>query len=502
MLAVLISLFLGGISFQAEEIPGLRVGPVKTLTGEPVLNFRQADLDGDGLIDLLFNDQAAFQRQGGFPPEARKPLPAFPEPPLLDVWDGLLYARSKDRLMTYRWAEQGWVVVLDQALSWPESSEIPGMDRIAPGIQPSARLQRFLYDLDGDNIPEIIAVNEEGIHLYRARLQDGRTEYAKAGCLRVFPPLELAHPPEARLWPQEERRIFFPARQSDCRFYFNVDSLSVITRQDTPDAQYVYRKKIYELTVNRAGEFEAGTPVEQVSHEIPSHLRPCRLNDNGNLDFAGGRRVMSETSAYPMVLFETWATLDGGQSFEIRRAPTIQQVQPHCSFLDFNGNGRMDMVIESACIYEGGARETIEALLTRRVIEHKIEVFPQTDQGFGKTPLFQARLTIGLQRPPFRDDPLFQRYQAAELIDLSGDFNGDGRRDLAAQIRDDRLAIYLSSPDASTAGRPDYLLTIPREARFGIADIDGDGRSDIVLHWPAAAGEDKTSVLFSRRATP
>lgn len=499
MVAVFLSLFLGGLTFQAEEIPGLRVGPVKTLTGEPTLNFRHTDFDGDGALDILFYNAVVFQRFGAFPPEERRSLPEFPESLILDVWEGQLYARLKDRLMVFGWAGAGWDILLNQALLWPASSEL---DRIAPGVRPAVRLQRFLHDIDGDHAPEIVVVNEEGIHLFRVQAQEGGKEYRAAGCLRVFPPLELVYPPEARLWPQEERRILFPARHADCRLYFDNDRLDLITWRDAPGAQVIYRHAVYPLTVNRAGAIEAETPEERLSLEIPGHLRPCRLNADDILDFAGGRRVMSETSVYPMVLYETWATLDGGKTFEVRRAPTLQQVQPHCSFLDFDGDGRLDMIIESACIFEGGARETIESLLTRRAIDHKIEVFLQTGDGFEKKPFFHARITLGLRQPPFRGDPLFQRYQAAELIDLTGDFNGDGRRDLAAQVRDDRLAIYLSSPQRTTAGRPDLLVPIPTETRFAIADIDGDGRSDIVLHWPLPEGEEKTRVLFSREAGP
>ena len=41
-------LLLGALTFVEQDVPGLRVGPVRPFTGQGAVNFRSCDLDGDG----------------------------------------------------------------------------------------------------------------------------------------------------------------------------------------------------------------------------------------------------------------------------------------------------------------------------------------------------------------------------------------------------------------------------------------------------------------------
>ena len=52
---------------------------------------------------------------------------------------------------------------------------------------------------------------------------------------------------------------------------------------------------------------------------------------------------------------------------------------------------------------------------------------------------------------------------------------------------------------------PDRTVAIPRDARFAVADIDGDGRSDIVVYGSEAlesSGVERALIHFSRTAGP
>jgi hypothetical protein len=233
---------------------------------------------------------------------------------------------------------------------------------------------------------------------------------------------------------------------------------------------------------------------------LPAHLHPCRLNDDDQIDYAGGLWKLSDSSAVPKAFYETWATLDGGATFHVRHAPSFQNARPRCMFVDFDGDGDLDMVTESAGLLEGGLREGLSRFLTRKALDHSVAVYPQAQGQFWKKPAFRATFRIRLEAPPIRNGPLFGRYQAGELFDLTGDFNGDGYRDALVQEGPGRLGVYLAR-GLDFPGRPDARPRIPASARFNVADVNGDGRSDIVLSWPSAAGQaagtERTRILFA-----
>ncbi|MCX5758458.1 MAG: VCBS repeat-containing protein, partial [Candidatus Hydrogenedentes bacterium] len=95
--------------------------------------------------------------------------------------------------------------------------------------------------------------------------------------------------------------------------------------------------------------------------------------------------------------------------------------------------------------------------------------------------------------------------------DLTGDFNGDRRHDLLVQDRIDRLAIYLSG-SSGFGTVADATIAVEPNARFAACDVDGDGRSDVVVFPTPGADRESTGrvgekkrmaqVWFSRETTP
>jgi len=498
------SMLLGALTFVGQDVPGLRVGPVRSLTGQGATNFRQCDLDADGAADLLLPGAVVFQRNGSFPAQARQALPDFGESPLVDVWAGALYFRLRGRLAIFHWAGTEWRCDLDQALSWPPQEEVFEGVRATPthGSAP-ARLQRFLYDLDGDNTPELVAVNAAGVYLYTRR--EGL--YGGAAPLPVFPALRLSSEPAQALWPAQSRHILFPARQMACRFFLDGEVLRVLTREEGAEglaawgAQSVrYVCTAYPLRGAAAWTVRQDAVARVCSEALPAHLQPCRLNGDGVIDYAGGQWEVSETSVLPVPIYATWATLDGGKTFYVQRAPSLQHARPHCSFVDFEGDGDLDMVAEATGLFDGGPRETLERFLTRSAVDHSIRIHVQGNGRFANTPSLTARLTIALAYPPCQQGPMFERYRAAELINVTGDFNGDGYRDLVVRDRADRLSIYLAAGFAYPSER-EAVVSIPAPGHFGVADVNADGQSDLVVRWrvgESGEGAELCRVYYAR----
>ena len=496
MMAALPFLFLGGLVFVEQDIPGIRVEEVRPLSGAVLTNFRVADLDHDGARDLLLPNEVWFQRDRRFTPDARAPMPGRDQRAFCDTWKGVIYLRFAGKFQIIQWENGQWSTVLDQEVSWP----MPGAqaDTEFPPESTGVRFERFLYDLDGDGTPEVIAAAEDGLYVYR-RNGNG---YGEAARLDVLPPLSLAHPARRQLWPPEAREIVTPGRDMSCRFFVGGSRVAVITREDCPDARVRYRTKRYALDPKNGFAVMPAETREEVTGPLPNYLQPCRLNADDVIDYAGGEWELSESTAMPVPVYETCASTDGGKTIQSVKTPSYT---PSCSFIDFDGDGRLDMVTEATGLFEHGVRETLDLLLTSREVAHEIHVHFQNAEGiFSRSPDVRARFTIQLDAPPAQDSDRFKRYQSMELFDITGDFNGDGRRDLVVEDRPNRLAVYLNR-NKTFPKQPDAIIPIENDASFGLADVDGDGRTDLVVRRQDASSDAlamRSRVYLSREDAP
>jgi len=474
-LLVAACLAAGAITFQPQNMPELRAGPVPSLATQPLLNCRQADMNGDGLGDLLFDTVLWLQQDGTFPPEQRRPFPKEVLGALMDVDAGRLYCIKEGRLTVLRWKDGNFVVELEQRLDWPADA-----NESKPG------LERFLNDIDGDHQPELVAVDEHAVTLFALR----ENRYVQAAKLTdVLPGLRYLQPPTQPIWPKSRRVLSFPARQMACDLDLDGSTLSVTYRDPAAGGQYLYQRETRMLCA-KDGEFQADAPVAFRSAPVPDHVRPCRLNGDETPDFAGCKRVEASGRAVPFSMVETWASLDGGKTFDVRRAPAPERFLPQTPFVDFDGDGLADMVTESTGLFEGGTREVVERFMTRASVGHTVRIYPQQHGGFAQSPCVEFHVEIDLESPPWRMAPMYSRYQSGVLVNVSGDFDGDGRRDIAVRDRADRVAVWLAHGPLFSS-TPDLVVPIEPASEYAVADLNGDGRSDIIETQPPSLAVEK-----------
>src|SRR5690606_11439258 len=101
-----------------------------------------------------------------------------------------------------------------------------------------------------------------------------------------------------------ERRVVFPERQMACRLLVSGATLSIITDLNVNSGETAYRSERFTVAPGDDGEFVVGTASTSESAALPSHLRPCRLNDDGQTDYAGTRWTLSQSAPLPMPLYE------------------------------------------------------------------------------------------------------------------------------------------------------------------------------------------------------
>jgi len=75
-------------------------------------------------------------------------------------------------------------------------------------------------------------------------------------------------------------------------------------------------------------------------------------------------------------------------------------------------------------------------------------------------------------------------------VNLSGDFDGDGRRDLLIRDRSDRISVYsFVSRQAGFEQDPGLLFEYNQPMDwFKVVDLNNDGMSDLVMKFKSAKG--------------
>jgi hypothetical protein len=490
MTAALPILLLGAVNFIAQDLPNLAV---EVVAGEPGFTYRLADLDGNGQQDLILPSGVYFQLNGAFSEQTKAPNPAT-DPAACDVWNGTLYLRLPDKLREVRWEGDAWSIKFEQEIKWPD----PGNQMMLSAHAPSAlRFERFLHDIDRDGTPEIVVPTERGLCIMRA----GIGGYCQStGELDVFPPLQLAHVEDRQLWPENARGIAFPARLMNCRYNLNGNEIAVITREDLAGSLVRYQTKRFFIDTASLAILPEQTRQE-VTEPVPAYVQFMRLNDDGVLDIGGGDWQVAQSSPMPIPIFETRASTDAGKTFTKVR---VAGFRPHQPFIDVNHDGRTDLVTEATGLFDGGLRESLNRFCTARQFTHQVDVHLQdASNQFSPSADVSGVFTIELDTAPMRGGVMFNRYQSGELIDLTGDFTGDGWNDALVQDRPDRLALYRGGPNGFDR-QPCGTLPLQGVQRFSVADYNGDGRADVAVHWyeaEEAEAQLKTRIYLTREGS-
>ncbi len=466
-------LCLGALTFLEQDLDLERL---HRMTLSVDWNYRRADFNGDGQADLLLPAEVRFQQNGGFPPESRAVPPGAQDHAQADVFGSVLYVRHPNRLSLHRWENGAWQTIQEQAIVWP-SPEPPGDDTQWDWNEYSARLAlaRFLADIDGDGVPEIALPGTDGLHIYHK----GAAEYAEVSRLDVFPPLRVPWFLSARMWPPEARALEYPRRTRSFRYALEGNRLMVVYPDSSSSPQKT-RFTVRYYSIDAAQDFAAvvDPAANEMSAELSGRPTPFRMNPEAPLDYVLIDESMSRASALPISLTDTMASTDGGQTFQSLRSKE-RAVSGPC--VDFNHDGRTDLATWSHDFFDAGLRESVNRVLSGTQLTEEVRIHYQDAQGgFSKTPDVTGRFEIRIDKPPVRGG----HHMGSDACNVRGDFDADGRNDAAVMTQPGRIDIF---PCRDAGFSATALGTVRVEGAgqmsFGVEDVDGDGRPDIIVQW-------------------
>jgi hypothetical protein len=497
-MTIVLVLCLGGLTFSTQEMPGLVVSPMGSLTGQAACNFRLEDMDGDGVLDVVLPEVVYFQREDRFPLEARAPFPASALRGRMDLWGGAAYVAAPGHVRRFRWDGERWLMVEDMPCEWPPSLERERTRNGGAAEWDGPGFMDFLHDMDGDGAPEIVLVSPAGVH--SLGLVEDR--YVERAVWPVLPSLALLPGEAPALWPKTSRSLTFLPRAMSCRLVIESGRIRVLRRNPLPSGEAVTHEKTWTWTPSEFG-LSAPNRVEDATPPMPYYIRACRLNEDDETDYAGGVYQPTKSMTISAAVWLFRASLDGGASFFTRRGLCFPGYRNPYALLDFDGDGDKDIVCNDVPWLSSGVKEVASRLSTSRKLEHQIRVYLQVPGGFSEAPALVRIAQIQLEKPPLFQGPMFRAYRRGEVIDITGDFNGDGYKDLLVRERLGRLRVYLAE-GFRFSSEPAAELPMEGNARFAVADVDGDGRGDIVFYSdssPEGGQRDRqTWVAFSREA--
>ncbi|MFL6194578.1 MAG: FG-GAP repeat domain-containing protein [Thermoanaerobaculia bacterium] len=150
-------------------------------------------------------------------------------------------------------------------------------------------------------------------------------------------------------------------------------------------------------------------------------------------------------------------------------------------FHDLNGDARPDLVTVTMDV---GIPKLLGSLATKRLtVGLDFHVWCQQKDG-----AFRAVKGLDLSGT-FRVD--LNNLRISQLSLFSGDFDGDGKADFVQIGRGKRVTIHRGRADCSFPAKPDLAFDLREEPRdlslVQIRDLDGDGRSDLMVIQPQRA---------------
>jgi hypothetical protein len=266
-------------------------------------------------------------------------------------------------------------------------------------------------------------------------------------------------------------------------------------------------KASYSASAN-AGESPAGTApraprVAFSAKKIPDATAPfmicdttmADLTNNGRLDFVGANHIGSgigislnisnaqpATPFGPIVGFAFHGSGSGPQTAGMSHADMSEESSAGVAYADFNGDGLMDIASSN---HPGS-----------------VGVFVNSGAATGQ-PSFQQGFVAELAA--IRDGQPGITTQGTAGVEgglAVGDFNGDGRPDIVtANLGNNTIAILLNTTakgeKAVTFSGPTYFSTAEPTISVSVADLNNDGKPDIVA--VNTAGK-SISVLINKTA--
>lgn len=453
-----------------------------------ILGSREADFNGDGLIDLalVHSDLSGrrllssfIQREfGRFPPTPTQNIAISPSANIAQCVDldgdraSELLVVDKDGLWAYRFGGDGFVDAPDHLVkettiftAGTENSLLPE-DCIHTV---SGRLVAFLPTLDGFSL----WAYTDGSFVRWARLS------ASHRCATIQRPVKLFGNNS-------------PAHMSQ----FVVSIAEVLIHDGNADGRddvyLIWPDRLVIHLQNPDGGFaEEGGILFRFQEFSDGSLFQARLTDydgDNRLDIVCSRSDGGISGARTEIAFFNAADILSGRRVESHRI-TLADACGNLMIDDFNLDGIPELVVPAV---ELGILSTVQKMITKKTDLHML-IYPIDNSG---RPADEPRIR--------REIPCRLNFEQSDptcdiRLHWEGDYDGDGLADLLVADGGGQLMFYRGITDDYIEDKASLVLEIPGPNEVRTIELNNDGRDDLVLIHKPAQGMTRLTLLVTNR---
>jgi hypothetical protein len=463
----------------AAAQPRFRAQPL-VVQGE-VASVTATDLDGDGQKDLLAVYTTGlppyqkrffaifWNRKGVFAPRPDLVMPvsdeeacAFDVGPGTTVADDLLIITPRGVLAQSfpgRVATPKRVLLEHSTLfHQPVEGELPRM--------------RIVQNLAG---PAILLPGLGSLTVYRRP----SAAYEKTAELEIdmeVSGVERRSPGRAGMAPYEVRYGFPAIHLGDTTGRHLLDIIAT-----SEDRVAVYRQQpglVFNKQPDFTRDFAVRTAADHQERESSAAVLVADLDGDGVADLVVRKQVLQGISSASATSYVYFGHKGGGYDQDPAQVLTSEGIgllQPQLT--DVTSDGRPDLIVPETNF---GVFALIR-MLTAKTAKVNFQVFPfdKAKRRFAEVPAFERGLTFRIPVSGGAD---------LAAISLEADVTGDKRPDLVFGSAEEELSIYPGLGTGEFAAEPAEVVPVLATAQLEAVDLDGKGRSDLLLHYPQTRG--------------
>jgi hypothetical protein len=281
---------------------------------------------------------------------------------------------------------------------------------------------------------------------------------------------------DARLWPS----VANPGYTTALKFDLSVGDVNGDGREDLMvKRSYFNRTGIYSLYLQQTNGLFALEPALTYTNREEPHSWLCwaDLNRDGKVDLIKSA-WLDEPSFAPgvpsgKVLVSTCIADQHGripdEPQQVFRKNDYMMALP---VVDVDGDGFLDLVLGYSHLDN---RESLTKAISAKKIDFSLRFyFYRPGAGFPKEADCQRDVVIH----PDQASDIYGRY-----VQLGGDFNGDGKKDLLVRDHNDEISVYFFvSREKGFSPEPDLQFSCPELIdEWQVADLNNDGVSDLIV---------------------
>jgi len=145
--------------------------------------------------------------------------------------------------------------------------------------------------------------------------------------------------------------------------------------------------------------------------------------------------------------------------------------------LDLTGDGHPDLIVP----YTSFGVFALIRMLTAKTAKVEFQIFPfdAKKRAFAEQPAAERELKFRLSLSGNSD---------LQAVDLSADYTGDGKPDLAFGTAEEELSIFPGLGGGAFAEDAAEVIPVRAAGALEAVDLEGKKRSDIVLYYPQTKG--------------